>query len=1296
MRSEKSKEHHEPKPFGATTFICESANLHTIKKGGGDTHMTKGNIRWALLVSLAAASVLAQEKPVDMHKRTESFAINSATNSSDGRWATLQELPAPPADAPGFPDRSPDLDVLPKFVNPPKGYGPVPIYLWNGDKLTHERLSWQLDQITGSGLAGVCVYYSHSHSGIDLELNKGFKGPFGKTEPGDPPVFSDEWWKIWSWFSAECAKRELAVGFLDYTFSPLNSGYWPDEIGALPQFKNYRGDLQTRKLADLKTGEHFEHPVDPAMMVSLAAYPVTGERIEVSKMVDLLPQVKDGKLSWIAPDGGLWRVFEAVAVSGDAYGLHPDYGKAWNEHFFQRFMERTPPEARKGMNYFFQDELHLAQGTWAEDFPERFQEAKGYDIRPWLPALSADAGTMTAKVRLDYRDLLAGLSEERFFKPVFDWHWQRGLIYGVDNWGRGLEPVAYQDYFRMHRWFTAPGNDVPGRGTSFIQTKVSSSIAHMYQRPRVWMEAFHSIGWDVMPDLYATQIDRHYLFGANLLDLASLCYTLHGGWWEFAPPCHHFRMPYWPHFKHLMKYTERLSYLLSQGQHVSDVALIYPVSPMQADPNHSPNTTFAAAQTLFSAGIDFTFMDDQSLARSRIEEGRLLVADSRYPVLVLADLPSVRFTTLKQAQALFRAGGIVLATGALPRASDRAGSEDPEVDKIVRELFGLTDAELKAGGKAAPQRNASGGLGVYVGSPADVPSIVSKAITRDFICPSGKGQALHRRVGFRDVYMVMDAPLGEACSFRAKGKAELWDAWTGSIRELPVVSQGDDGTVLRIPLAPPRSSLIVFSPGRPLMEATAPAEKQSDQVPSVPLDGLWESELVPTMDNRWGDFSLPPTEEVIGAEAREMHYMPVESREAVWPDTQAAACTWPLVQTMFGPQLYRLQVAADQIDFEALLKAAQESTPKEGKPFSADGKPLSWQVYDFAWRWGFFGQPGSQGYHGLKAKVDDRFIILDSGGHQLFRTSITVGKETVANVVMEGHTPERIVIDGKTLTEPHVRLTPGTHQVLIAFRAVPVKQLGYWEDERPRSAVVFVSSGDERASEKYPLAMKWYRHPQVLPFDIHDGAPSVGQYRFLAPPGLTSMRFAAFGRAELRVNGKPVETVAGPQRSDGASEYSATLGTACGPHVWVDIRIMHEVGRYGGAAFDGPVKMTTAKGLLALGDWSAKGCLKHYSGGMRYGRDFELTEAHAKQRVELDLGKVIATCEVRVNAKSAGILVCSPFKLDISNYVHPGKNRLEVLVYNTLSNHYQSIPSKYKGSPVSGLLGPVTVRTESK
>jgi hypothetical protein len=51
-------------------------------------------------------------------------------------FMTMLRLPSAGQDlklSMGFPDRSPDLNVLPGFKNPPKGYGEVSFYWWISD-----------------------------------------------------------------------------------------------------------------------------------------------------------------------------------------------------------------------------------------------------------------------------------------------------------------------------------------------------------------------------------------------------------------------------------------------------------------------------------------------------------------------------------------------------------------------------------------------------------------------------------------------------------------------------------------------------------------------------------------------------------------------------------------------------------------------------------------------------------------------------------------------------------------------------------------------------------------------------------------------------------------------------------------------------------------------------------------------------------------------------------------------------------------------------------------------------------
>ena len=51
---------------------------------------------------------------------------------------------------------------------------------------------------------------------------------------------------------------------------------------------------------------------------------------------------------------------------------------------------------------------------------------------------------------------------------------------------------------------------------------------------------------------------RNFAQGQNLLTLHGLYYSTYGGWWEWAPPCNHFRMPYWAHMGEFLGAVERL------------------------------------------------------------------------------------------------------------------------------------------------------------------------------------------------------------------------------------------------------------------------------------------------------------------------------------------------------------------------------------------------------------------------------------------------------------------------------------------------------------------------------------------------------------------------------------------------------------------------------------------------------------------------------------------------------------------------------------------------------------------
>lgn len=210
----------------------------------------------------------------------------------------------------------------------------------------------------------------------------------------------------------------------------------------------------------------------------------------------------------------------------------------------------------------FQDELP-SMPTWSASFADEFLDRYGYDLRKRLPALWGAALPNADRVRRDYHALRASLAEEAFFKPLHEWHEQHGLLVGCDQQdparaGLPVEGVQlYADYARTHRWFSAPGSDHHG------DARIHSSLAHLYDRPRTWIEAFHSTGWGGTLEETFDWLLPWLRTGATLYNPHAVYYTTRAGWWEWAPPSTDWRQPYWRHHKHFADAVARLCAALS-------------------------------------------------------------------------------------------------------------------------------------------------------------------------------------------------------------------------------------------------------------------------------------------------------------------------------------------------------------------------------------------------------------------------------------------------------------------------------------------------------------------------------------------------------------------------------------------------------------------------------------------------------------------------------------------------------------------------------------------------------------
>jgi hypothetical protein len=123
--------------------------------------------------------------------------------------------------------------------------------------------------------------------------------------------------------------------------------------------------------------------------------------------------------------------------------------------------------------------------------------------------------------------------------------------------------------------------------------------------------------------------------------------------------------------------------------------------------------------------------------------------------------------------------------------------------------------------------------------------------------------------------------------------------------------------------------------------------------------------------------------------------------------------------------------------------------------------------------------------------------------------------------------------------------------------------------------------------------------------------------------------------------------------------------------------------------------------LPVLIDWSLDSELRGFSGRGIYTTNFTVSVADADRRLILDLGNVKDVAEVTLNGKAAATLLLRPYQTDITGFVQPGENLLEISVTNALFNSMVlREPRPFRAGSTenpsgllsSGLIGPVQMK----
>ncbi|WP_161557849.1 glycosylhydrolase-like jelly roll fold domain-containing protein [Micromonospora sicca] len=139
---------------------------------------------------------------------------------------------------------------------------------------------------------------------------------------------------------------------------------------------------------------------------------------------------------------------------------------------------------------------------------------------------------------------------------------------------------------------------------------------------------------------------------------------------------------------------------------------------------------------------------------------------------------------------------------------------------------------------------------------------------------------------------------------------------------------------------------------------------------------------------------------------------------------------------------------------------------------------------------------------------------------------------------------------------------------------------------------------------------------------------------------------------------------------------------------------LHVEGSFAPIALDGPWRFRFDQPDAQwterpLGSWTQVD--RSYSGDATYEKNVSLSaqDLASGRRLILDLGSVRDVAHVAVNGTQAGRLMWEPYRLDVTDLLHVGENRIDVTVANTPANAHGA-------GQQSGLLGPVVLRPQQE
>jgi hypothetical protein len=543
--------------------------------------------------------------------------------------------------------------------------------------------------------------------------------------------------------------------------------------------------------------------------------------IDPRNVIDITGKISDdGILNWDVPEGD-WVIIDAgMTTTGvvnepatpEGTGLEAD--KMSKKHiayhfdsFLGEILRKIPPEDRKSWKVVVEDSYERGGQNWTDGFIEDFTLKYGYDPLPYIPVMRGyvvGGRAVSDRFLWDLRRLVADKIAKDYVGGLREISHKNGLTTWLENYGHWGFPAEFLQY-------GGESDEVGGEFWSEgdlgnIENRAASSCAHIYGKRKVSAESFTCGGapFSRFPGKMKQRGDRFFCEGINNTLLHVFIHqpgdTPPGvnAWFgnEFN------RLNTWfSQMDTFIRYLKRTNFMLQQGTYEADVA--YYIG------EDVPKMTGICDPSL-PAGYSFDYINSEVIMnRLSVKEGKLTLPDGMtYKILVLPRLNSMRPELLRKITELVKQGAIIL--GPSPNRSPSLQNY-PDCDQQVKELASALWGNIDG----IKVKSAKVGKGMIISGMAMKDALDMIDVIPD--CKLNAGDPalfIHRRLSEGEIFFISnqsEKSISITPELRVSGKVpELWDATTGSIRDLPEYSAGEKTTAVPLRLEAFESAFIIF------------------------------------------------------------------------------------------------------------------------------------------------------------------------------------------------------------------------------------------------------------------------------------------------------------------------------------------------------------------------------------------------------------------------------------------------------------------------------------------------------